>query len=181
LCSNDLRLQRRDIRCQQGWAFGYEVLNDDDNLRSDPLLASVVGKNDPTGKPPEHRRDQGKAFAAKSTFGRIELTQVGADSEDRGRDGRAGSSRTAGCRAARNRIASRSVDDLGVQRRGIGLSKRQGLIGIVGIAGGRIGLTVGVDAPGELTTSRKVTLMPISGIGLAFLLPSLYLGGNSRR
>src|SRR3954469_7336862 len=31
-------------------ALGYEDLNDHDGLRSDPLLATVVGKTDPTGE-----------------------------------------------------------------------------------------------------------------------------------
>jgi Transposase DDE domain group 1 len=31
-------------------ALGYEDLNDHDDLRRDPLLATVVGKADPTGK-----------------------------------------------------------------------------------------------------------------------------------
>ena len=33
-----------------GLALGYEDLNDHDNLRRDPLLATVVGKDDPSGK-----------------------------------------------------------------------------------------------------------------------------------
>ena len=31
-------------------ALGYEDLNDHDDLRRDPLIATVVGKPDPTGK-----------------------------------------------------------------------------------------------------------------------------------
>ena len=31
-------------------ALGYEDLNDHDDLRRDPLLATVVGKDDPAGK-----------------------------------------------------------------------------------------------------------------------------------
>lgn len=33
-----------------GLALSYEDLNDHDELRTDPLLATVVGKSDPTGK-----------------------------------------------------------------------------------------------------------------------------------
>jgi len=66
-----------------GLALGYEDLNDHDDLRRDPLLATVVGKDDPTGQSRERERDQGKALAGKSTLNRIELTPVGADEEDR--------------------------------------------------------------------------------------------------
>jgi hypothetical protein len=66
-----------------GLALGYEDLNDHDDLRRDPLLATVVGKDDPTGKPRRRRRDRGKALAGKSTLNRLELTPVGADKESR--------------------------------------------------------------------------------------------------
>ncbi len=58
-------------------ALGYEDLNDHDNLRHDPLLAVLVGKDDPTGKIAD-ARDRGKAWAGKSTLNRLELTPVGA-------------------------------------------------------------------------------------------------------
>jgi DDE family transposase len=64
-------------------ALGYEDLNDHDDLRADPLLATVVGKSDPTGKTRPRRRDRGKALAGKSTLNRLELTPVGADKESR--------------------------------------------------------------------------------------------------
>src|SRR3954454_22770194 len=64
-------------------ALGYEDLNDHDDLRRDPLLATVVGKGDPTGKERRRQRDRGKALAGKSTLNRLELTKVGADREDR--------------------------------------------------------------------------------------------------
>src|SRR3954452_16750064 len=64
-------------------ALGYEDLNDHDDLRRDPLLATVVGKPDPTGKARQRKRDRGKALAGKSTLNRLELTPVGADA-DRG-------------------------------------------------------------------------------------------------
>src|SRR3954469_15600620 len=62
-----------------GLARGYEDLNDHDDLRRDPLLATVVGKDDPTGKARQRHRDRGKALAGKSTLNRLELTPVGAD------------------------------------------------------------------------------------------------------
>jgi hypothetical protein len=64
-------------------ALGYEDLNDHDDLRSDPLLATVVGKADPTGKARQRPRDRGKALAGKSTLNRLELTPAGADQESR--------------------------------------------------------------------------------------------------
>jgi hypothetical protein len=64
-------------------ALGYEDLNDHDDLRRDPLLATVVGKQDPTGKTRPRRRDRGKSLAGKSTLNRLELTPVGADQDSR--------------------------------------------------------------------------------------------------
>jgi hypothetical protein len=64
-------------------ALGYEDLNDHDDLRRDPLLATVVGKADPTGKTRQRPRDRGKALAGKSTLNRLELTPPGADSDSR--------------------------------------------------------------------------------------------------
>ncbi len=55
-----------------GLGLGYEDLNDHDQLRRDPLLAVLAGKEDVTG---EHRRrteDRGKALAGKSTLDRLE-------------------------------------------------------------------------------------------------------------
>ncbi|WP_020465755.1 transposase, partial [Singulisphaera acidiphila] len=40
-----------------GLALGYEDLNDHDDLRCDPLLATVVGKTDPTGQDRPRLRD----------------------------------------------------------------------------------------------------------------------------
>jgi hypothetical protein len=54
-------------------ALGYEDLNDHDQLRSDPLLAVLVGKPDPTGQDRARARDRGKALAGKSTLNRLEL------------------------------------------------------------------------------------------------------------
>ena len=64
-------------------ALGYEDLNDHDDLRLDPLLATVVGKLDPTGQSRTRKRDKGKALAGKSTLNRLELTPVGADEGSR--------------------------------------------------------------------------------------------------
>src|SRR5262245_34428906 len=66
-----------------GLALGYEDLNDHVALRRDPLLATVVGKGDPTGHSRRRRRDRGKALAGKSTLNRLELTPVGADEDSR--------------------------------------------------------------------------------------------------
>ena len=55
-------------------ALGYEDLNDHDDLRHDPLLATVVRKKDPTGQDRLRKRDKGKALAGKSTLNRLELT-----------------------------------------------------------------------------------------------------------
>jgi DDE family transposase len=63
--------------------LGYEDLNDHDDLRSDPLLATVVGKADPTGQTRQRPRDRGKALAGKSTLNRLELTPTGADPDSR--------------------------------------------------------------------------------------------------
>jgi hypothetical protein len=64
-------------------ALGYEDLNDHDELRHDPLLATVVGKKDPKGQSRRVKRDKGKALAGKSTLNRLELTPVGADKDSR--------------------------------------------------------------------------------------------------
>src|SRR3989442_2434848 len=58
-----------------GLALGYEDLNDHDELRRDPLLATLVGKRDPTGAHRLRDRDVGKALAGKSTLNRLELTK----------------------------------------------------------------------------------------------------------
>jgi hypothetical protein len=66
-----------------GLALGDEDLNDHDDLRRDPLLATVVGKQDPTGPTRQRWRDRGKALAGKSTLNRLELTPVGANEDSR--------------------------------------------------------------------------------------------------
>ena len=57
-----------------GLALGYEDLNDHDELRRDPLLAVLVGKEDPEGETRVRQQDKGKAMAGKSTLNRLELT-----------------------------------------------------------------------------------------------------------
>lgn len=55
-----------------GLALGYEDLNDHEDLRSDVLLAAVVGKADPAGSERSRERDRGHALAGKSTLNRLE-------------------------------------------------------------------------------------------------------------
>jgi len=64
-------------------ALGYEDLNDHDRLRLDPLLATLVGKDDPLGQRRPCRRDAGKGLAGKSTLNRLELTPPDADASAR--------------------------------------------------------------------------------------------------
>jgi hypothetical protein len=64
-------------------ALGYEDLNDHDRLRLDPLLAVLVGKEDPTGQDRVFERDKGKALASSSTLNRLELTPPDADAKAR--------------------------------------------------------------------------------------------------
>jgi hypothetical protein len=66
-----------------GLALGYEDLNDHDTLRGDPLLATLVGKTDPTGADRLRERDRGKALAGKSTLNRLELTPPDATAASR--------------------------------------------------------------------------------------------------
>lgn len=60
-------------------ALGYEDLNDHDVLRTDPLLATIVGKADPTGGDRLHEQDRGKPLAGKSTLNRLEWGAVTQD------------------------------------------------------------------------------------------------------
>lgn len=66
-----------------GLSLGYEDLNDHEQLRSDPLLASLCGKKDPLGQDRGRKRDRGKALSGKSTLNRLELTPADADSRAR--------------------------------------------------------------------------------------------------
>lgn len=60
-------------------ALAYEDLNDHEELRSDPLLAAVVGKADPTGRDRLREQDRGKPLAGKSTLNRLEWGAVTQD------------------------------------------------------------------------------------------------------
>ena len=66
-----------------GLALGYEDLNDHEDLRRDPLLATLVNKTDPTGQDRVRKRDKGKALAGKSTLNRLELTPADANATSR--------------------------------------------------------------------------------------------------
>jgi hypothetical protein len=66
-----------------GLALGYEDLVDHDDLRRDPLLATLVGKTDPTGDCRARERDRGKPLAGKSTLNRLELTAPDATASER--------------------------------------------------------------------------------------------------
>ena len=66
-----------------GLALGYEDLNDHDELRCDPLLATLVGKADVTGEHRVRERDTGKPLAGKSTLNRLELTLAEAGPAER--------------------------------------------------------------------------------------------------
>lgn len=66
-----------------GLCLGYEDLNDHDTLRHDPLLAMMVGKEDPLGATRDYLRDRGKALAGKSTLNRLELSPPRANEKSR--------------------------------------------------------------------------------------------------
>jgi len=66
-----------------GLGLGYEDLIDHDTLRTDPLLASLCGQDDPLGQERVRRKDRGKALAGKSTLNRLELTPADADAAAR--------------------------------------------------------------------------------------------------
>ena len=62
-----------------GLALGYEDVNDHEELRADPLMAVLVGKEDPLGRDRRPEADRGKACAGKSTLNRLELSSVTQD------------------------------------------------------------------------------------------------------
>ena len=90
-CFTDLRDQEliehtvEELVAQRvyGLALGYEDLNDHDELRRDPLLAVLVGKEDPEGNDRIRLQDKGKAMAGKSTLNRMELTSAQATASER--------------------------------------------------------------------------------------------------
>ncbi|PXX99351.1 IS1380 family transposase [Halomonas sp. LBP4] len=57
-----------------GLALGYEDLNDHDALRTDSVLALLVGASDLTGEQRARERDRGYPLAGSSTLNRLELT-----------------------------------------------------------------------------------------------------------
>jgi len=59
-----------------GLCLGYEDLSDHDELRLDPLLATVVGKRDPKGSK-RRERDRGTSLAGSRTLNRLELGTPG--------------------------------------------------------------------------------------------------------
>jgi len=65
-----------------GLCLGYEDLNDHDELRLDPLLATVIGKRDPKGTG-RRERDQGAGLAGSRTLNRLELGMPGSAASDR--------------------------------------------------------------------------------------------------
>ena len=62
-----------------GLALGYEDVNAHEELRADPLMAVLVGKEDPLGRDRRAEADRGKACAGKSTLNRLELSSVTQD------------------------------------------------------------------------------------------------------
>jgi len=64
-------------------ALGYEDLNDHEQLRCDPVLASLVGKVDVQGKDRRRARDAGSPLASPSTLNRLELTPETIDRDER--------------------------------------------------------------------------------------------------
>lgn len=65
-----------------GLCLGYEDLNDHDELRLDPLLATVLGKRDPKGAK-RRERDRGFGLAGSRTLNRLELGSPEAAANDR--------------------------------------------------------------------------------------------------
>jgi hypothetical protein len=66
-----------------GLCLGYEDLNDHETLRRDPLLAVLVGKDDPAGQDRAGEQDRSCPLAGKSTLNRLELSPVRADAKSR--------------------------------------------------------------------------------------------------
>src|SRR5215469_11216128 len=66
-----------------GIALGYEDLIDHDELRVDPLLATTIGKDDPTGEGRRRLQDKGKPMAGKSTMNRMELRRDNPEEDGR--------------------------------------------------------------------------------------------------
>jgi len=60
-----------------GLCLGYEDINDHEELRRDPLLATVCGKLDASGHQRRQNRDRGAPLAGKSTLNRLETFGAG--------------------------------------------------------------------------------------------------------
>lgn len=75
----------RELLAQQimAIALGYEDLNDHDQLRTDQLLALMVGREEITGQDRADERDRGKPLAGKSTLNRLQLTPPAASGQSR--------------------------------------------------------------------------------------------------
>ena len=57
-----------------GLALGYEDLNDHDQLRRDPVLATACDKTDPLGLNRMDPADRGRPLAGAATLNRLELS-----------------------------------------------------------------------------------------------------------
>ena len=66
-----------------GVALGYEDVNDHETLRSDSVLALLVGKVDLTGESRVRERDRGDPLASASTLNRLELGEPSAAAHSR--------------------------------------------------------------------------------------------------
>ena len=66
-----------------GVALGYEDVNDHETLRSDSVLALLVGKVDLTGEGRVRERDRGDPLASASTLNRLELGEPSAAAHSR--------------------------------------------------------------------------------------------------
>src|ERR1700720_2617785 len=93
-CFTDYRIPKQiehpllDLLTQRvfGLALGYEDLNDHDQLRSDPMLAVALNKDDVKGDQRRREQDRGKALAGKSTLNRLELTAPDYEGSSRQKD-----------------------------------------------------------------------------------------------
>ena len=74
-----------DRMCQRiyGLALGYEDLNDHEQLKSGPLLATLCCKRDSQDRERLGEQDRRNALAAKSTLNRLELTSADAAASQR--------------------------------------------------------------------------------------------------
>lgn len=66
-----------------GLALGYEDLADHNGLSRDPLLATIVGKEDVQGAERRSSKDAGQALASPATLGRLERTGEQRDEKNR--------------------------------------------------------------------------------------------------